>query len=163
MGKICVRVSRPSWGKRSGNGRRRDQTTATRKTLRRISAFEGAIFVLRPSSAPEMSFLANPIGETPCLHTLSVTDRENRFLHTLSVTEGENSTVPRHHVPEKKIVYFSNYGRGKTIFPQGTRECMQGKHMPSMKTLKKHPWKSYESSEEFFGTSWCFTTIIIAN
>ena len=76
-----------------------------------------ARFFPRPSSAPVNSFFANPIGQNPFLHTLSVTDGEKvRFWHTFSVTDGEKIHATPPPRPRKETVYFLSYGRGKSSF-----------------------------------------------
>ena len=76
-----------------------------------------ARFFSRPSSAPVNSFFANPIGQSPFLHTLSVTDGEKvRFWHTFSVTDGEKIHATPPPRPRKETVYFLSYGRGKSSF-----------------------------------------------
>ena len=76
-----------------------------------------ARFFSRPPSAPVNSFFANPIGQSPFLHTLSVTDGKKFVFGTRSrLRTGKKFTPPRRRAPEKKLCIFSVTGGEKVCF-----------------------------------------------
>ena len=78
----------------------------TKKTAAKLGRRRREFFP-RPSSAPEGSFFATPIGENPFLHTLSVTDGKKFVFGTRSrLRTGKNSRSHAAASPKRKLCIF---------------------------------------------------------
>ena len=111
--KLRARASRPLRRNRFGDGRRRKQTTGTRKKPRRSAPVEGAIFFPSVVGSGKLVFCKPYRSKSVFAYVIGYGRGKSSFLaHVLGYGRGKNSRHPA-AAPQKRNCVFSQLRTGK--------------------------------------------------